>query len=110
MIKKIASLVIILLMATPVVAEAQKPKDTLVIAVSSDYQPFTFLNAEGKPAGMFVDIWRLWAQKTGKQIEFISSDWKTCLENLKNQKADIHSGLAYSPERSEGISISQSFL
>ena len=67
-------------------AEEQKLTDTLVIAISSDFEPFTFVNAEGKPAGMFVDIWRLWAQKTGKQIEFIISDWKTSLENQKNQK------------------------
>jgi ABC-type amino acid transport substrate-binding protein/nitrogen-specific signal transduction histidine kinase len=109
MIRKIALLVIILLMATPVVAQEQKPKNTLVIAISKDFEPFTFLNAEGKPAGMFVDIWRLWAQKTGKQIAFISSDWKTSLENLKNEKADIHSGFLYSPEHFKWISVSQPF-
>jgi ABC-type amino acid transport substrate-binding protein len=109
MIKKLALLFIILLMATPVVAQEQRPKNTLVIAISKDFQPFTFLNAEGKPAGMFVDIWRLWAQKTGNRIEFISSDWKTSLENLKNQKADIHSGLSYSPERFDWLSGSHPF-
>jgi ABC-type amino acid transport substrate-binding protein len=109
MIRKLVLLVIILLMAAPVVAQQQKPKETLVIAISKDFQPFTFLNAEGKPAGMFVDIWRLWAQKTGNRIEFISSDWKTSLENLKNRKADIHSGLSYSPERFDWLSGSQPF-
>jgi ABC-type amino acid transport substrate-binding protein len=101
-----ASLVLSAPIAT---AEAQKPKDTLVIAISSDFEPFTFVNAEGKPAGMFVDIWRVWAQKTGKQIEFISSDWKTSLENLKYQKADFHSGFLYSPEQFEWISGSALF-
>ncbi|MCX5880732.1 MAG: transporter substrate-binding domain-containing protein [Deltaproteobacteria bacterium] len=105
--RKSALLLIILLLATPVVAEEQQPKDTLVIANSSDFEPFTFLNAEGEPAGMFVDIWRLWAQKTGKQIEFLSSDWNTSFENLKNQKADIHSGFLYTPEHFEWMSSSQ---
>ena len=77
-------------------AEEQKPKDRLVIAISSDFEPFTFLNAEGKPAGMFVDIWRVWAQKTGKQIEFISSDWKTSLEfetyDKIQYRAKFHAG------------------
>ena len=99
MTKRLALLLIILLLAaTPVIAEEQKTNDTLVIAISADFQPFTFLNAEGAPAGMFVDIWRLWAEKTGKQVEFISSDWNTSIENLKNQMADIHSGLVYSFE------------
>jgi ABC-type amino acid transport substrate-binding protein len=109
MIKKIALSIIILLIAAPVFAQEPKPKDTLFIAIRSDFQPFTFLNAEGRPAGIYVDIWRLWAQKTGKQIEFISSNLKTSLENLKNQKADIHSGLLYSPDRSEWISFSEPF-
>lgn len=109
MIRKSALLAIILLMALPVMPQGQKPKDTLIISISNDFEPFTFLNAEGKPAGLFVDIWRLWAQKTGKKIEFISSDWKTSLENLKNRKAHIHSGLLYSPERFEWTSGSQPF-
>ena len=49
MIRKLVLFVILLLMATPVVSEAQKPKDTLVIAISTDFEPFIFLNAEGKP-------------------------------------------------------------
>ncbi len=99
--------VILLLLATPLAAPGQQTNDTLVIAVSADFEPFTFLNAEGKPAGMFVDIWRLWAQKTGKKVEFIASDWKASLESLKNQKADIHSGFLYSPEHMDWISGSQ---
>jgi len=85
MIKKLAIFLIILLMAVPVVAREQKPKDTLVISISNDFEPFTFLNAEGNPSGMFVDIWRLWAKKTGKKIEFISSDW---IMGKKNREED----------------------
>jgi PAS domain S-box-containing protein len=110
MTKRVMLSVAILLIATAAYSRTeQKPKDTLIIAISTDFQPFTFLSAEGKPAGMFVDIWRLWAQKIGKEIEFISSDWSTSLENLKNQKADIHSGLFYSPERFEWMGDSQPF-
>jgi PAS domain S-box-containing protein len=110
MTKKSALFVLILLMvAASVLAQVQKPKDSLVIAISPDFQPFTFLNAEGKPAGMFVDIWRLWAQKTGKKIDFISSDWKTSIENLKTGKADIHSGLFYTPDRYEWMNNSPQF-
>lgn len=60
--------VIMLSLAVTVDGQTQKPKDTLTIAISNDFQPFTFLNAEGKPSGLFVDIWRLWGQKTGKKV------------------------------------------
>ncbi|HAO19294.1 MAG TPA: hypothetical protein DCQ37_01640, partial [Desulfobacteraceae bacterium] len=87
-----------------------KTEDTLIISIPINFQPFMFLNIESKPSGMFADIWRLWAQKTGKKIEFLPADtWKTGIENVKNGKADIHAGLFYTPEQYEGIGFSQPF-
>jgi len=82
---------------------------SLVIAIDADYLPQTFLNVDGQPTGMFVDIWRLWAQKTGKEITFLSGNWNDTLANLKNGSADIHSGLFFSDSRAEWISFSQPF-
>ncbi len=87
-----------------------KTEDTFVISFPTGFSPFMFLNAEGKPAGMFADIWRLWAQKTGKKIEFLTADtWQTGIEYIRNGRADIHGGLFYSPEQYEGIGFSQPF-
>jgi PAS domain S-box-containing protein len=90
--------------SAPVYSQQKKPADRLVIAISSDFKPYSFLDYTGKPAGLFVDIWQLWSRKTGNKIEFITSDWKTSVENLKSGKADIHSGLASSPERAAWLS------
>ncbi len=38
-------------------------KDTLLIAVSTSYQPLSFQDPTGRPAGMLVDFWKLWAKK-----------------------------------------------
>lgn len=105
-IKTALTLLLLLMAAISVPAQIQSPKDPLVIAISPDFQPFTFINAEGEPAGMFVDIWQLWAKKTGRKIDFISSDWNTSLENLKNERADIHSGLFFTPDRAAWLSSS----
>ena len=86
-----------------------KAKDTLFIAMYNDLAPFTFINAEGRPVGLFVDIWRLWAKKTGKRVEFIPGSWKESLNNLKQGAADIHSGLFYSDARAKWIKYSQPF-
>ncbi|OQX22360.1 MAG: hypothetical protein BWK80_30695 [Desulfobacteraceae bacterium IS3] len=85
-------------------AEGEK---TLVIAMSKSFPPLAFLNAEGNPAGLFVDIWKLWSEKTGSKIEFLPSAWNETMENLKNGKADIHSGLASTPEREKWMAFSQ---
>ncbi|MGE0083092.1 MAG: transporter substrate-binding domain-containing protein [Desulfococcaceae bacterium] len=87
-----------------------KTEDTLMISFPVGFSPFMFLNAEGSPSGMFADIWRLWAQKTGNKIEFLPADtWKTGIEYLKNGRADIHAGLFFAPEQYEGIGFSQPF-
>ncbi|MDP6430504.1 MAG: transporter substrate-binding domain-containing protein [Rhodospirillales bacterium] len=80
---------------------------TLVIAMSRNYPPFTLIDANGQPAGMLVDIWRLWAKKTGRKIEFRQSSWADTLNNLGNDDADVHSGLFQSEERSRWIDFSR---
>ncbi len=86
-----------------------KTENTLSIAITDNFHPFTFVNAEGKPAGLFVDIWKLWSEKTGHKIEFIVSSWNESLENLKNGRADIHRGLSVTPEREKWLIFSQPF-
>ena len=92
-------------------AEKKLPEteDTLVIALDADYAPMTFLNSDGQPAGLFVDIWRVWSQKTGKKIEFLLGNWNDSVINLKNGDADIHSGLFENESRAQWMSFSQPF-
>ncbi len=109
--KKLVFLFIIFMtIAYPIAQASEKPKDTLIISIPINFQPLMFMNTEGRPSGMFADIWRLWAQKTGKKIEFLPADtWKSGVDNVINGKADIHAGLFYTPEQYEGISFSQPF-
>ncbi len=84
-----------------------KTKDVLVIACAMGYPPFTMLNSEGKPAGLFVDLWRLWAEKTGEKIEFRVSEWADTLNALRDGSADFHSGLYRTEVRSDWIDFSK---
>lgn len=86
-----------------------KTSDKLIIAMSSDYTPLTFMNSEMQPSGLFVDFWRLWAEKTGRKIEFRIGSWHDSLEFLKKGEADIHSGLFSSNARSQWMDFSQPF-
>jgi len=83
------------------------PTDDLVVAVSRNYPPFTVADVNGQPAGMLVDIWRLWAEKTGRKIRFKQSSWADTLYALRNGEADIHSGLFKNREREEWIDFSR---
>ncbi|WP_158498882.1 transporter substrate-binding domain-containing protein [Magnetospira sp. QH-2] len=86
-----------------------KGDDALIIAISRAYPPFTFLNAQGKPAGLLVDMWRQWSEETGRKISFLSSSWADTLDALRSGEADIHSGLFKSAEREEWMEFSQEF-
>ncbi|MBI5592841.1 MAG: transporter substrate-binding domain-containing protein [Deltaproteobacteria bacterium] len=80
---------------------------TLVIMLRNDLPLMSFLNVEGQPAGFFVDMWRLWAEKTGRKIEFHIADFKEGYAAFKSGAADIHSALNYSEERDEWMGFSQ---
>ncbi|MFH0726746.1 MAG: transporter substrate-binding domain-containing protein [Pseudomonadota bacterium] len=88
-------------------ASAEKNTPPLVIALRNDSPPLTFLNVEGQPAGLFVDMWRLWAEKTGQKIEFQSAAFQDSLDSLKKGAADIHGLILYSEDRREWLSFSQ---
>lgn len=81
------------------VSEADAAGDVLTIAMARDLVPLTFINSAGDPAGILVDIWRLWAEKNNRRVTFLASDWSESLENVETGKADIHSGLRFSERR-----------
>ncbi|MFC1877266.1 transporter substrate-binding domain-containing protein [Thermodesulfobacteriota bacterium] len=78
----------------------------LIIAIERNYAPLTFVNALGRPSGLLVDMWRTWAQKAGRQIQFRPSSWTETLDGLRVGEVDIHSGLSFSRERTEWIDFS----
>lgn len=86
-----------------------KTKDRLVIACPKGNAPFTTLTPSARPAGMLVDVWQLWAQKTNKKIEFRFADWAGSLHDVERGEADIHSGLFYTAGRAARLDITPAF-
>jgi ABC-type amino acid transport substrate-binding protein/DNA-binding response OmpR family regulator/nitrogen-specific signal transduction histidine kinase/HPt (histidine-containing phosphotransfer) domain-containing protein len=79
----------------------------VIISIDRASAPQTFVNALGRPSGFFVDIWRAWAQKTSRKIQFRASNWAETLEGLRTGEVDIHSGLSFSKSRAEWIDFSK---
>ncbi|MBL6958439.1 MAG: transporter substrate-binding domain-containing protein [Rhodospirillales bacterium] len=110
---RIASLVLVALLiavcgrpaaAQDVMATPQKP---LTIAITEDYSPFTVMTPDGQPAGLLVEMWRLWSETTGIPIEFRATDWPNTLNDVKLGTADIHSGLFRNDQRAEWMAFSE---
>jgi len=94
----LAVIISIAIMAAVAEADSSRP-DKVIIATSAGSAPFHFNDDAGQPSGMFVDLWRLWSQKTGVQVEFKSGAWNDTLEMVRQGHADIHAGLFYSGVR-----------
>ena len=75
-------------------------KKVLIVACDRNYPPFTQRGADGKAYGMLVDLWQLWAEKMEHRIEFLMTDWPNTLTAIEEGKADFHSGLFHTAERS----------
>lgn len=83
----------------------EKKTDALLISMDRAYSPMTFLNAQGQPAGFLVDLWRLWSEKTGRQIRFRENNWAESVEAVRKGEADVHAGLFKNDERDKWLNF-----
>ncbi len=82
----------------------------LTIAGNRNQPPFSMLNEAGEAAGFGVEIWRLWAEKTGRRIQFRLTDDKRSLEDLQQGRADLHAGLIMSGDSPPWLDFSGPYL
>ena len=90
-------------------ADTRAP-ERLVVAHSANHTPFSFLNAEGEPDGVIVDLWRLFAEKNGIDVEFKLVDWHQSLELVREGEADLHGGLTESEKRRTFLDFADEIL
>ena len=79
----------------------------LIIAVSDDYPPFSFVGPDGNPAGFLVDLWRLWSEQSDNPIVFRLSSWADSVSALRSDEVDIHSGMFRNESRDKWIDFSR---
>jgi ABC-type amino acid transport substrate-binding protein len=83
----------------------------LKIVYNVGVAPLKFEDADLRPEGLFPDLWRLWAQKAGRKIEFVRADsFEESLQLLKDGKGDLHAGLFRTAEREEFLDYSEPLL
>lgn len=61
--------------------------------------PLSFLDEEGKPQGVVVDLLTEVARREGWQLEYIPCEWAACLQMLENGQIDLLGAIAYTEER-----------
>jgi signal transduction histidine kinase/ABC-type amino acid transport substrate-binding protein/ActR/RegA family two-component response regulator len=65
-------------------------------------EPKIFNDAEGKPAGILIDVLQSVAAKEKWTLEYQSCTWQECLDSLQAGKIDLMPDVAYTTQR-EGL-------
>jgi len=79
--------------------------ERISVSYCIDCVPFHFQDDDLKPAGMMIDLWRLWSNKTGVKIDFVPASWNQTIEQVKTGKSQVHAGLFFSKERSRFLTF-----
>jgi len=69
--------------------------------------PKIFVDANGQPAGFFVDLVTAIARQEGWTLDFVPCEWIECLAALENGDIDLMPDVAYSPERDQQFDFHQ---
>jgi signal transduction histidine kinase/ABC-type amino acid transport substrate-binding protein/CheY-like chemotaxis protein/HPt (histidine-containing phosphotransfer) domain-containing protein len=83
-----------------VAAESDKP-DRISVAYCTDCVQFHFQNKNGEAAGLIIDMWRIWSERTRIAIDFKPATWEETLRMVGDGRADVHAGLFFNDERAK---------
>lgn len=76
------------------------PSPTHIRVVGGDNSPpFLFVGADGKPQGYEADVWRLFQEHTGIQVELLPTKWTSALQDVSSGKADVVDMIYLTPSR-----------
>ena len=66
-----------------------------------DNSPKVYQEADGKAAGIFIDLLQPVAAAAGWQLVYVPCVWQACLAALQDGRIDLMPDVAYSPERAD---------
>ncbi len=92
-------LLFLLSLSTIPALAAHNPQSGIIVTDDKAFPPFAFLDAEGNPRGITIDIWTLWSKKTGVPVKFDLMGWDEALKAVREGRADAVGGLFLTPER-----------
>lgn len=97
----VLALLSILLYAMPHSAVAQAPWKTLIVTHDAHYPPISYIDENGKPAGLLIELWQAFGMANNILIRFELVDWQESINMVRNGKADVHGGLFFSKTRAQ---------
>lgn len=85
-------------------------RQTLTIANSKAWKPYSYLDEQGQPSGILIDFWLAFGEANHVDIQFQLMDWNDSLEAVKLGKSDVQAGLIRSPSRLAYLDFAEPLL
>ncbi len=83
---------------------------TLIARGDDNYPPYEFLDDAGQPAGYNIDLLRTIAEEAGLEVEVQLGPWHAVLDDLREGRADIVTGMYRSSARDEEFDFSHTHV
>ena len=64
-------------------------------------RPHVFIDKNGSPRGLFIDLLNHIAKQEGWQLEYMSGSWAQCLTRLQNGEIELLPAVSYSDSRAQ---------
>ncbi|VEF25977.1 Cyclic di-GMP phosphodiesterase Gmr [Shewanella baltica] len=77
------------------------PDEPLILVMGEDSFPYQYVDNDGEPTGLLVDLWKEWAKQSHTQVVFVARHWHESLDQLRQGKAQVHIGMGKTPEREQ---------
>lgn len=111
------TLIVSLFLGTTVLGEPNRVKaaeaedETYIIGMDQTMAPFTFLDDDGEPAGLELEIFEAIAEDQDIQYEYQNMSFSAALQALETKQIDgLLAGVAITPARAEVIDFSTAFI
>jgi len=82
-------------------------REPFTVALTGKYPPFSFYDSEGELAGFDVDVAHAIAERLGRPLKIVATEWDGILAGLLASKYDaIIGSMAVTPQRAEQVDFS----
>lgn len=89
---------------------AASEREPFRVALTGKFPPFSYYDQQGHLAGFDVDVSREIAERLGREVEIVATEWDGILAGLLARKYDaIIGSMAVTPERAEKVSFSEPY-
>ena len=87
------------LLLSGLVSAVDKLPARIVVVMDDNYPPYVFRGNDGELKGYLIDLWGLWATKTGIAVDIKASDWSVAQQRFASGEADVLDTVFQTPVR-----------